>query len=84
MSRLRPWLLIAVIAVLSAWFAAANGGQRVSLQLGLFTLHSISVPALVFGSVILGMVIVMLAGLSADLRTRAMIRRYRELLGKND
>lgn len=84
MRRLRPWLLIAVVAMFSTWFAVANGGQRVSLRLGLLTLRSISVPALVFGSVILGMVIVILAGLSADLRTRAMIRRYRELLGKND
>ena len=84
MNRLRPWLTIGVLAAFSAWFAAANGGPRVPLRLGLFTIRSISVPSLVFGSVILGMVIVLLAGLRADLRTRAMIRRYRDLLGKDD
>lgn len=84
MNRLRPWLLVLGLAAFSAWFAAANGHQRVSLHLGLFTVRSISVPALVFSSVILGMVVVMLTGLRADLRTRGMLRRYREVLGKEE
>jgi hypothetical protein len=83
-NRLRPWLLMAGLAAFSAWFAVANGGQRVSLRLGLFTIRSISVPALVFSSVIVGMVAVILAGLRADLRTRGMLRRYREVLGKEE
>lgn len=84
MKRLRPWLFTLGLVAFATWFAAANGGQRVSLHLGLFTIRSMSVPALVFSSVILGMVVVLLTGLRADLRTRGMLRRYREVLEKEE
>jgi hypothetical protein len=82
--RLRPWLTTLGLVAFATWFAAANGGQHVSLHLGLFTIRSMSVPALVFSSVILGMVVVLLTGLRADLRTRGMLRRYREVLEKEE
>lgn len=61
-------------------FAAANGGQRVRVELGLVTLRGVSLPVVVFASVLLGMVVVLLVGLRADLRTRRRLRRYREIV----
>ncbi|MDP2482108.1 MAG: lipopolysaccharide assembly protein LapA domain-containing protein, partial [Candidatus Palauibacterales bacterium] len=68
-------------AALAVLFAAQNGGVRVPLNLGVVTLRSVSLPIVVFTSVILGMVLVLLAGLKADLRTRRMLRRYQDALG---
>lgn len=76
------WRLLGfgLVAGAAVWFAAVHGGQRVSLHFGLFTLRSVSLPAVVFASVIFGMGVVFFAGLRADLRTRRALRRYRETL----
>lgn len=77
----RRMLLVAAFAALAALFAVQNGGVRVPLNLGVVTLRSVSLPIVVFTSVILGMVLVLVAGLRADLRTRRMLRRYQDALG---
>lgn len=82
---MRLWVrILALIVVVGAAtaFAAANGGQVVRLDLGLVVFTNVSVPMLVFGSVLVGMVAVLLAGLRADLRTRRRLRRYREVLDR--
>lgn len=73
-------LTFVVVAGLAFGFAVANGDKQVTVELGLLTLRSISLPVLVFGSVLLGMLAVFLAGLKADLRTRRTLRRYREVI----
>lgn len=76
------WIRIVNFVVLVAAataFAALNGGQRVRVDLGLLTLERVSVPVLVFASVVLGMAVCILAGVRADLRNRRRLRRYREL-----
>ena len=76
------WIRVANFVVLVAAataFAALNGGQRVRIDLGFLTLERVSVPILVFGSVVLGMAICIVAGARADLRNRRRLRRYREL-----
>jgi uncharacterized integral membrane protein len=76
------WIRAANFVVLVAGataFAALNGGQRVRIDLGLMTLERVSVPILVFASVVVGMAICILAGARADLRNRRRMRRYREL-----
>lgn len=65
-------------------FAIANGGQRVRLDFGLFTLRSVSLPLVVFGAVLLGMVIVLVAGLRRDLQNRRTLERYREALERRE
>ena len=72
---------ILVFSALAAGFAVQNGGTRVTVHLGIVTLRSVSVPALVFTSIVLGMLLVFVAGLRADLRTRRMVERYRDALG---
>jgi uncharacterized integral membrane protein len=78
--RILGGLLFVLVAVGFAWL---NGGQHVDLHLGLFRLRSVSVPAIVFGAFLAGMLTLFLASLKSDLRTRRMLARYREALGRN-
>ncbi|MFQ5528817.1 MAG: hypothetical protein ACE5FP_00560 [Gemmatimonadota bacterium] len=66
---------------LAAGFAWLNGGQRVGLHLGLFRVRSVSLAAVVFAAFLAGMLTLLLASLKSDLRTRRMLRRYRQALG---
>lgn len=77
----RRMLLVAAFSAVAALFAVQNGGVRVPVRLWIVTIDSISLPALVFGSIAVGMLLVLLAGLRADLRTRRMLKRYRDALG---
>lgn len=74
-------LLAAVFAAAAALFAVQNGAVRVPLNLGIVSLRSVSLPVVVFSAIIFGMLLVFLAGLRADLKTRRMLRRYRDALG---
>ena len=55
-------------------FAALNSGQRVTLRLGILTLHSVSLTVVAFGSVIAGMVVMLVAGIRSDLKVRRILR----------
>jgi hypothetical protein len=69
-------------AVVAALFAWLNAGETVTLRLGFVTLRSVSLAAVVFGAILFGMGLLFAVGLRADLRTRRMLQRYREELGK--
>ena len=73
-------LMFAAVAALSFGFAAANAGERVTLNLGFVILRSVSLPVVVFASALIGMLAVFLVGLRADLRTRELLQRYRRAL----
>ena len=80
-----PWARIGIVAAcsaLAAGFALLNGGTRVPLRLGIIGFRSVPLVSVVFLSILLGMALVFLAGLRADLRTRRMLQRYREALGE--
>jgi uncharacterized integral membrane protein len=66
----------ALIVALLAWFAYANSDQSVDIKLGLFTLRGISLPILVYGSVVVGMLLMVAVGLRNDMRTRQALDRY--------
>lgn len=74
-------LLVAAFSAAAALFAVQNGAVRVPVHLGIVSLRSVSLPVVVFSAVILGMLLVFLAGLRADMKTRRMLRRYRDALG---
>ena len=78
-SRLLGGAAFVLLAVAFAWL---NGGQRASVHLGLFRLNSVSVTTVVFGAFLAGMLTLFLASLRSDLRTRRMLKRYREELGR--
>lgn len=79
---MKGWVgLVNLFLVLAAatLFAAANGGELVRVDLGLVAFRGVSLPVVVFVSVLLGMAACLLVGLRADLRNRRRLRRYREL-----
>lgn len=65
--------MLAVLA-LSMAFAALNGGQRVTLRLGFATFYRVPVTAVAFGALVLGMVVMLVAGIHSDLKVRGILR----------
>jgi uncharacterized integral membrane protein len=65
---------VLVVLVISMAFAALNGGQRVTLRLGVVTLYGVPVTAVAFGTLILGMVVMLVAGINSDLKVRRILR----------
>ena len=74
-------LITVAVAMVATVFAVFNGGERVTVRLGIATLQSVPLSAVVLVSVVVGMLVVFVAGLRADLRMRRMVRRYRQALG---
>lgn len=74
MNRLGGVLGVALVLFLSMGFAALNGGQRVTLRLGFTTLYRVPLTAIAFGALILGMVVMLLAGIHSDLKVRRILR----------
>lgn len=74
MSRILTLLGVLAVLVASMTFAGLNGGQRVTLRLGLATFYRVPLSVVAFGALILGMVIMLVAGISSDLRVRRILR----------
>ncbi len=74
MNRLGGVLGVLLVLVASMGFAALNGGQRVTLRLGVATLYRVPLTAIAFGALILGMVVMLLAGIHSDLKVRRILR----------
>lgn len=74
MSRLLVAVGIGLVLVLSWGFAALNAGQRVTLRLGVYTFYRVPLTVVAFGALILGMVVMLLAGVYSDLRVRRILR----------
>jgi len=73
-SRFAGVLGVAVVLVLSLGFAALNGGQRVTLRLGLATLYGVPLTVVAFGALMVGMVIMLGASIHSDLKVRRILR----------
>jgi uncharacterized integral membrane protein len=71
------WVGLALVVVLAGVFAYLNGGERVTLYLGVTILYRISLVGLVFFAFLLGMLVMFLVGLGHDLRVRRLLREYR-------
>ena len=74
MNRFFGALGIVVLLALSMGFAALNSGQRVVVRLGVITLYGVPLTAVAFGSLILGMVVMLVAGVRSDLKVRSILR----------
>lgn len=74
MKRLTTLLGILAVLVASMGFAGLNGSQRLTLRLGVATFYRVPLPVVVFGAMILGMLIMLAAGISSDLRVRRILR----------
>jgi len=83
----RRWsrvLTVVLITALAFLFAVQNAHQLVNVRLGPITLRGASLAAVVFGAVLLGMIVVFIAGLRADMQARTIMRKYRERLDRHD
>lgn len=74
MKRFLGWFGLAVVIVLGVGFAIANAGREVTIDFGLFALYGVPVTFVAFGGMIVGMAIVLVAGINADLKVRRLLR----------
>ena len=84
---MRGWsrlITIVLSAALAFLFAVQNGRELVDVRLGPITLRGASLPVVVFAAILLGMAVVFIVGLRADMQARVMMRRYRERLDQHD
>lgn len=75
MSKLLGAAGVIAVLVLATTFAALNGDQRVTLDLGWVTLYRVPVTFVAFGGLFFGMLVMLLAGLNSDLRVRRILRQ---------
>ena len=63
------------VLLLGVGFAAGNAGRLVTIDLGFVTLYRIPVTFVAFGGMVVGMGVMLLAGVNADLKVRELLRR---------
>ncbi len=78
MRRLSVGIALVAVVVLGGLFAVGNAGRVVSLNLGLFTLSRVPVTFVAFGGMVVGMGVVLAAGIHADLKVRRLLRERHE------
>jgi len=68
--------LAAVLSVLALvmLFARWNGGERVTLELGFYTFYYVPLTYVAFGSLFMGMLVMLAAGIHSDLKVRHFLR----------
>ena len=74
MRRLTGAAGVLFLLAFAMWFTALNGGQRITVRLGLLTLYRVPLSVLVFAALVLGMVIMLVVGINSDLRVRRILR----------
>jgi hypothetical protein len=66
---------VLAVLVVSNLFAALNGGQRVTLNLGLFVLYRVPLTLVGFAGLFIGMLVMLVAGARSDFKVRAVLRQ---------
>ena len=84
MNRLAGGAGIVAVVVLSLGFASLNGNQRVTLRLGFATFYGVPLTVVAFGALLLGMVIMLVAGIRSDLKVRRILRARLAEEGRED
>lgn len=74
MKRFPTWLALAAVVALGVAFAVGNAGRVVSINLGFLTLSRVPVTFVAFGGMVVGMGVVLAAGINADLKVRRLLR----------
>ena len=79
MSRIFSMATVLFALAVALGFAWLNSGQRVTLRLGFVSLYAVPLTAVAFGSLLLGMLVMLVAGIHNDLKVRRILRaRLRE------
>ncbi|MEX0980044.1 MAG: hypothetical protein WDZ89_03055 [Gemmatimonadota bacterium] len=74
MSRLAGAVGVFLVLIMIVAFARMNGGERVTLDLGVFTFYRVPLTVVAFGGVFVGMLVMLVAGIHADLKVRKFLR----------
>lgn len=74
MSRILAIGAVVLAVALAMGFASLNSGQRVTLRLGLLTFYGVPLTVVAFASLLLGMVVMLVAGIRSDLKVRGILR----------
>ena len=74
MNRFVSGIGLALLVVLAVGFARANAGIEVTIDLWMFTLRRVPVTFVAFGGMVVGMGVVLVAGINADLKVRRLLR----------
>lgn len=67
-------VVVLVVLLLVMLFARGNGDEQVTLHLGILTFDRVPLAYVAFGSLFVGMLIMLVAGIHADLRVRRLLR----------
>ncbi len=78
MTRFIGPLGVVSILVVSILFAALNGAQRVTLDLGVTVLYRVPLTLIGFTGLFMGMVVMLVAGVRSDLKVRSVLRQRLE------
>ena len=78
MTRFIGPLGVLSVLVVSILFAALNGTQRVTLNLGAIVLYDVPLTLVGFTGLFMGMVVMLVAGIRSDLKVRAVLRQRLE------
>ena len=78
MTRFIGPLGVALVLVGSILFAALNGGERATLNLGVTVLYRVPVALIGFTGLFMGMVVMLVAGIRSDLKVRSVLRQRLE------
>jgi uncharacterized integral membrane protein len=65
---------VVLALALAMGFASLNSGQRVTLRLGFVTLYGVPLTMIAFASLLVGMVVMLVAGVRSDLKVRRILR----------
>jgi uncharacterized integral membrane protein len=63
-----------MVLVMVMLFARANGSEQVTLDLGFGRFNGVPLTYVAFGSLFIGMLVMLLAGIHADLKVRRFLR----------
>ena len=78
MTRFTGLAGVFVVLIVSTVFAALNGAQRVTIDLGLMVLYRVPVTLIGFTGLFIGMVVMLVAGVHSDLKVRTILRQRLE------
>jgi len=76
--RLAGPLGVFAVLVVSIVFAAMNGAQRVTVDLGIVVFYRVPVTVVAFGGLFTGMAVMLIAGVQSDLKVRSILRQRLE------
>ena len=65
---------LALVILMGVAFARGNAGREVAINLGIVTLDAVPVTFVAFGGMVVGMAVVLVAGVNADLKVRKLLR----------